>query len=190
MGTSGNYGSTAAAAVAWGTSATATPIKDIRTGIAALVAKSGMSPANIYAVMDYSLWNKLIQTTDFQKLFVNTTGGAAAPGSQSPAQAAAAIGIAGIKVGYAVKLTSLEGATDAFGSIWSSTVVGLYARAERISLQSPSWGAILAVNKFGGATAAFDRYREEQITSTIIRGRTMYDQIAVNKNYGYAITGC
>lgn len=190
MGTSGNFGSTAAAAVAWTTSATATPVKDIRTAVAAIVAKSGMSPANIYAAMDFALWNKMVQTTEFKNLYLNTIPGAAAPGNITPAQAAAAIGIAGIYVGYAVKLTSNEGATDAFSSVWSATVVAVFARSPRVSLQSPSWGAILAVNKFGGAAVAFDRYREEQIKSTIVRGTTMYDQIAVNKNYGYAITGC
>jgi hypothetical protein len=190
MATTGNFGANAAAAVAWGTSATATPVKDIRTGLAAIVAKSGMSPVNIYAVMDYSLWNKMVQTTEFKTLYLSTIPGAAAPGNITPEQAAAAIGLAGIYVGYAVKLTSNEGATDAFSSVWSSTVVALFARNPRVSLQSPSWGALLGVTKFGATSVAFDRYREEQIKSTIVRGTTMYDQIAINKNYGYAITGC
>lgn len=189
--TSGNFGSTAAATVAWGSSATATPVKDIRTAMEAIRSRTGVSYARMSAIMGAALYNKLIQTAEFKNLFLNTIPGAAAPGNIAPSAVAAMIGLANVFVGSAVKLTTKEGATDAFTDVWGTSVCEVIAQSPRPSLQSPGYGVIISptVPGFKGATIAVDRYREEKKRSDIIRAAALFDCVAVTKALGQQITG-
>lgn len=192
MATSGNFGSTTAATVTWGTPATAYPVKNIRDAMRAIVARSGVSRKNIYAIMSDALWDKLILTTEFKNLYLNTIPGAAAPGNITVAQAAAAIGVAGIYVGTDVKLLTQEGIADTFADVWSANTCAVFARTPNPSIINPSFAAIISptVPGFKGATVVVDRYREEESRSDIIRGTALFDQVVVNKNMGQLITGC
>jgi hypothetical protein len=191
MSTSGNFGGTTAG-TAWGTPGTGTPVTDIRKAMRAIVARSGRSRRNMYVVMSDFLWDRMIQTTEFKTLYLNTVPGAAAPGNVTPQTAATAIGLGGIIVGPAVKLTSKEGVADVMADVWSSTTVAVFVKSARPTLKNPGYGGIISPNVPGfpsTATVAIDRYREERIKSWVIRGTALYDQIAVNKAMGQLITG-
>lgn len=192
MSTSGNFGATTAATVTWATSATAYPVKNIRTAMRAIIARSGVSRRNIFACMSDALWDAMIQTTEFKTLYINTLPGAAAPGNITPAQVAAAIGLGGIFVGTDVKLSTQEGIADTFADVWSSTTCAVFARTPNPSVSNPSFAAIISpvVPGFSGATVVVDRYREEAIRSDIIRGTALFDLVVVNANMGQLITGC
>lgn len=192
MSTDANFGAATAAGTTWATSASATPVSNIRAAILAIVQRTGINPKRMSVVMSYALWNKLVQTTEFKALYLNTVPGAAAPAKITPELAASAIGLSEIIVGSAVKLTSKEGATDAFSDIWSATKVAVFAKAPRPTLMTPGFGALLSptVALFKGATVAVDKYREEKKRSDVVRAGALFDLITVVKNVGQIITGC
>lgn len=189
--TGGNFGGTAAAAVAWGTSATATPVKDIRTAMESVRSRTGVSGSQMIGVVGAALFNKMIQTSEFKTLFLNTVQGAAAPANLSPQIVANAIGLSAIYVGNAVKLTSKEGATDVFTDVWGTTTFAVIAKSSMPSLQNPGYGILISptVPGYKGAVIAIDKYREEKKHSDIIRAQALFDCVAVTKALGQQITG-
>jgi cytolysin (calcineurin-like family phosphatase) len=166
-------------------------VKDIRTAMEAIRARTGVPYTSMIAVMGAALWNKLVQTTEAKNLYLNTIPGAAAPNQMKSSEIASAIGLSGIFVGSAVKLTSKEGAADAFTDVWGTTTIAVIAKANRPNLMTPGYGVMISptVPGFKGAYVAVDKYREEKKRSDIVRAAALFDCVAVTKNLGQIITG-
>ena len=194
MTTSGNFGGTTAAGTVWATSASATPITNIRTAMEAVRARTGN--ATLYGLCGSAIWNKLVQTSEAKTLYLNTVPAAAAPAVIKPNALAQAIGLEDIYVGPAIRLTSAEGATDAFTDIWGTSVFAVYAKADPGMEPSPfnlGFGALLVPSIEGfptGTDVVMDRYYDPRAKSDVVRGTSLYDQLAVNAALGQLITGC
>ncbi len=191
MTTSGNFGGTTAAGTVWATSATATPITNIRTAMEAIRGRTGVGYQNMAACLGAGLYNKLIQCDQVKNLFINTIPGAAGPASIKPSNVAEIIGIGSVFVGPGVKLTSKEGAANAFADLWGTSTCAIYVKSGRPSLMSPGFGVIISptVPGFKGAVIAVEKYREERKHSDIVRAQALFDVVAVTTALGQIITG-
>lgn len=190
--TAGNFGGTTTGS-AWGTPATGVPVTNIRAAMRAIVARTGVSRRRLVGICSDGIWDKLIQNNEVKNLYLNTVPGAAGPGELEikPEQLARAIGLQAIYVGPGVKLTSKEGAADAFTDIWGTSTFAVIAKSPRPSLMAPGYGILISptVPGFKGATIAVDKYREEKKRSDIVRAAALFDTVAVTKNLGQLITG-
>lgn len=168
--------------------ASGTPVADVLRGIKTIVTKHGVSPQNIHGVCGYNVFQFLMLHAAVKESYINTMAGQAAAGQMNEAKVAAALGLASLQVGTAVKDTNKEGGTEVTAEIWGTNKFLVYYRTPIASPLRANLGYIVAprIPGFpGGATVAIDRYREEKIKSDVVRATALIDEIIANNTFGF-----
>ncbi len=189
--TQGNYpaGNFSTPGTKWDVSATADPVKDVGVAKKAIISKSGVAEVHLHGVTSYEVFEALRRVAAVRANYTGTTAGAANVSVLSKEAVASALGLASIQVGSAVKITSNEGlATDVFADIWPDKFA-VYYKPATAGIMIPGFGYQYFPSHpgFAGAQVAVDTYRDESITSDVVRAKIHTDQVVVRGKMGYLL---
>lgn len=188
--TTGNYaaGHTDTTLRSWDTSGD--PIADVETAKNTIISKTGVNESNLHGVCSWNVYSALRKNAIILAHYTSTTPGAANLSQIGRAQVASALGLASLQVGNAVYDTANEGATASMSYVWGSENFAVYYKASATGLMIPNFGYQLFPNVtgFSGAEVMVDRYREEKLSSTVVRGKMLLDQVVTKSTMGFLFT--
>lgn len=167
---------------------TGNPITDITGAISTIVSKSGVSPTNLYGVCSYAVFNWLRTNAKVAANYVNSVPGAANPANITAPVVASCVGLAGLHVGTAVYNTANEGQTASYSWVWGGDdFMIVYIPPGDLTPMTPCFGATVypRIEGLPGAQVVTDVYRNEALTSDVVRCRLMMDEIVTDSFMGY-----
>jgi hypothetical protein len=190
--TTGNYasGHTDTSGRSWNTPATGLPVDDVQTAIEKIISKKGVSEDNLYGFCSYKVYKMLRQNNQIKNVFLNTSPGASAVGALSRAQIATCLGLAGLSVSPSIQNTAKKGATASKSYVWGASHFGVFYKPQTAGIMVPGFAyqVFPKIPILPGGQVVIDRYREERLTSDIIRGRMLLDQIVGDSELGFLYT--
>lgn len=193
--------SNAAATTSWATSSTATPIADINAGKNTLRAKG--IEANALLVTQRG-WQDLSLCTQVRNAVLASYPGGLIPQPIPEQVLAAVLGVEQVIVAGSIYNSAAAGATPSWASIWDTNFAMLLRVAPANDLLSPRIGhtfwnqqvfseseasEIASPIEDGVYPFRVETYADPAIDSTVVRARMFTDEVILNTNCGYLITG-
>ena len=179
---------TTAAAAAWATAASATPLTDVKNAKQKIYDGSGLIANAI--IMSYKTWldlREVAQVVDRVKssgLYDPTTKGLNLAAMQS------AFDLPYVLVGGGVFLSSAEGQAAVVGSVWDKTKVMVCRVATSNDFREACIGRTFHWSEDGSSIGAtVESYRDETVRGDVIRARMQTDEVVLLTEAGHLITG-
>jgi hypothetical protein len=180
---------TAAAATAWSTVATATPLVDIESAVQAVYANSGLWPnALIISRKCFRNLRRCQTIIDLVKYsgFMDTRAG-----NITTDALAQCFDLKYVIVAGGTKNTATEGQTATPGQIWNSTNAMVCRVAETNDPKEPCIARTFSYEEDGGVVdGRFETYRDETVRGEVVRVRHDVCETVMYTQAGFLITGC
>jgi len=194
----------AAAAVAWSTPATATPLVDIRGRADAMFAATGLLPNSVS--MGYSDWSYLTRTTEIKNAFGTGTNKEMGPFQTLPMAAkmremAAYFEVDEVLVSNQVKDSAKKGQSKSVAQVWTagSVFIGRIAgmpdemnygmSASAANLKDPVVGRTFQWEADAPVPIIVEEWRNEEQRSDKVRARTHIGEVVQFAGAGQILTG-
>ena len=161
----------------WSDFANSDPIGNIDTAIRTILRNTG-ARNNIRGFIGLTGWEKIKEHPLIIEKYKHTQ-----TGIMTEELVAKALGLSSLTVGSAVENTAAEEATFVGADIWTDSL--LVAAMNPPGLQSATAGATIMWNQAGNIPWAIQRYREEAITSDIVRAFTHAVPKVVSAQHAY-----
>jgi len=184
--TTGKWGTDVTPANLWSNYGTSDPIADVRGGVRAILAVTGMKPNKL--VLGYDVFTKLQDHPDIIDRLKYVGGATSAITRQ---QLAALFDIPEVLVCEAIKATNNEGETAAYDFVQGKHALLVYA-APSPSLLAPSGGYHFAwkgVSGGAGETVAITKLRMDLKKADRIEGEFAFENKLVAADLGYFFNG-
>lgn len=178
----------AAAAVAWGTAATATPKADVDAAIQAMRNASGVVADTV--VMSWTAWRKLLVTNEL-KTYLQYTSPHLMQGEAAQRETVARyFGVDRVLVASSIQDTANKAKASVIADVWSNTSVNVMKLSSGGSdLREPSFGRTFLWTGDAPSIVTTESYREEQTRSNVYRVRNYVDEAVQFTGANYIITG-
>lgn len=166
--------------VEWDNAATATPQADVDAGKTAMRTSRGILPNAI--AMGWSVFNKVLLTAELKEAFKYTNPIEIGAMEAKRNLLAQYFGVDQVIVGNAQRDTSKKAQTTVLADIWDDEYVHLLAvSGGGNSLREPVIGRTFMWDVFGGGDSvlSMESYRQEEIASDVIRGRSYTDEAII-----------
>ena len=190
--TTGNYatGHTDTTDRNWDGAAVGLPVDDVQRAIELIISKKGVTEGNMFGWCSYKVFQMLRKNNQIKNVYLNTVPGAAAVGSLSAQQVAACLGLAGLFVSPCIQNTAKKGATATKAYVWGAENFGVFYKAKTSGIMVPGFAyqVFPRIPILPGGQVVVDRYRKEDITSDVVRGRLLLDQIVGDNELGFLFT--
>lgn len=193
----------AAAAVAWSTPATATPLVDVKGRADAMFAATGLLP-NVVA-MGYSDWSYLTRTTEIKNAFGTGTNKEMGPFQVLPmqqklAQMAAYFEVDRVLVSTQIKDSAKKGQSKSVAQVWTAgrVFVGRVASGSDpmnpvagspTDFKEPVVGRTFQWEADAPVPVVIEEYRAEGRRSDMVRARTNLGEVVQFAGAGQILTG-
>jgi hypothetical protein len=164
----------------WSTYATSTPIADVETGKAAVLASTGYLPNTL--VLGYDVFKSLKNHPDFVDRFKYTSSD-----SVTADMMAGILDVERVLVAKSVYATNVEGATGAYSFVHGKNALLCYS-APRPSLLSVSAGYTFlwrGVSDGMGATIGIKRFPLSHLGVDRVEGEVAFDYKLIGSDLGY-----
>jgi hypothetical protein len=180
---------TGAAAAAWSTLASATPITDIETACQAVYNACGMWPNAVFMSRKTARnARNTAQVLDRIKYSGHTDPKA---GRMTPEILAEIFDVERVVVADATKNTANVGQTASLSAVWTDSVVLVARIATTNDMREPCLGRTFHWAGDGSEQEGrVETYREEKIRSDVVRVRHDVHEKIIFPEAGYRITGC
>ncbi len=193
----------AAAAVAWSSAGTATPLVDIKGRTDAMFAATGLLP-NVVA-MGYSDWSYLTRTTEIKNAFGTGTNKEMGPFQTLPMEAklremAAYFEVDRVLVSTQVKDSAKKGQSKSVAQVWTagSVFIGRVASggdpmnpmaASTTDFKEPVVGRTFQWEQDAPVPVVVETWRDEDRRSDMVRARTHLGEVVQFAGAGQILTG-
>jgi len=179
----------AAAAAAWSSAATATPLADVKNAKKAMRDAAGIEPNVI--VMAKPVFDNLMVTDEINTTFRYTNPIPSLSREAKRRLAAQYFEVDEVLVASGMYDTAKKGQSASLSDIWGSNMVGLFrvADSEARDLEEPVVGRTFLWTEDSPELFTTEQYREEQTRSNVYRVRHHTDERLVYAGAGYLITG-
>jgi hypothetical protein len=179
---------TAAVSVKWSVGATATPIDDVDTAIAAIWAATGLWPNSL--IINRHVFRNLRKCDQIIERIESSGAGSATKARDITTQMLAqAFDLDNIIVAGGAKNIANEGQDRSIANIWSSD----YAMIGRIcttnDIREPGLGRTFHWDEDGGAPGGtIETYRDERVRGDVVRARHDVDEKLLYTQCGYLLS--
>jgi hypothetical protein len=194
----------AAAAVAWSTPGTATPLVDIKGRADAMFAATGLLPNSV--TMGYSDWSYLTRTTEIKNAFGTGTNKEMGPFQTLPMEAkmremAAYFEVDQVLVSNQVKDSAKKGQSKTVAQVWTagSVFIGRIAglpdsnnfgmAGSATNLKEPVVGRTFQWEADAPIPIIVEEWRDENRRSDMVRARTHIGEVVQFAGAGQILTG-
>jgi len=183
-----NAAGSAAANVAWGTPATATPKADIDGAIQALRNASGVIANTV--VMSWTAWRKLLVTNEL-KTYLQYTSPHLMQGEQAQMDTVARyFGVDQVLIASSIQDTANKAKATVIADVWSNTTVNVMRLSTGgNNLKEPTFGRTFLWTGDSPNIVTTEAYREEQTRSNVYRVRNYIDEAVQFTGANYLLTG-
>lgn len=177
----------AAVTVEWSTPATATPKADVKAGIQAMRAASGLTP-NV-GVCSEKVFENVLVTTELRD-YLQYTSPHLVQGREAQRQALARyFSLDDIIVGNAIEDSGQKGQAFAGADVWDDEYFNLMRVSDgAMRLREPVFGRTFLWVEDAADILVTESYREEQTRSEIIRVRHNVDEAIIFTGANYVLT--
>ena len=181
-----NITGTSNVSIAWNTSATATPRKDVTTAKTAMRAASGLAP-NVLA-MAKAVFDAVMLTKEIMDAFRYTNPIEVGGEEAQRRLLAQYFGVDRILVGNAIKDGAKKGQSAVIADIWDDEYV-LLAKVSTggPDLREPCIGRTFLWTEDSPNMLVTEQYREEKARSTVYRVRNNVDEAFIFQKAGYLL---
>ena len=185
--TGGTAHSANAVSVKWSTAATATPKKDVDTGIKTIMQKCGFMPDTFSC--SWQTMQNFFATDEVQENVKVTQAVDLASFEQKKMLMANYLGVERVVVAAAVNNSADEGQTFVANDMWGDAYGFLCVTNPGQLLSRPQAGRTFLWDRLGGSNLYLaDSYWEDQSKSTIIRTHNAYDLVTAQAVCGYLLS--
>lgn len=170
-------------ATAWTDPVNATPFDDIKDAISAMVTAIGgiYGRAQIKLALGQKAFDNLIKTDDIAQRVRGGAGSTVNKPNIMPDELASILGINQVLVG---KLT------DGVNDVWDTSKALVFIDSPGADPASgPSFGRVMFWRQRTNSEFVVERYREESITSTVLRVRNFHGEKILSYKLGYLLLG-
>lgn len=152
----------------WNTASTATPISDVKDGIASFRSQCGMRPDAL--IVTYTTYQDLKNCSQIVDRIKYTFPGAQIA-DMTPAQLAQCLGVPRVLVGGGVYDSTGKGLDSTIADLWSYEYAMLAKIASGRDIMQPCIGRTFLWSADSPSNAIVEEYREEQTRSDVYRVR-------------------
>jgi len=183
-----NAAGTAAAAVAWGTPATATPKADIDGAIQSLRNASGVVADTV--VMSWTAWRKLLVTNELKTYLQYTSPHLMQGEAAQRVTVARYFGVDQILVASSIQDTANKAKATVIADVWTNSTVNVMKLSPSSNdLKAPGFGRTFLWTGDAPSIITTESYREEQTRSNVYRVRNYIDEAIQFTGANYVLTG-
>jgi len=162
---------------AWTTTASATPLDDIASGVDALSDNCGADPGEVSLIIPRADFREMCRTDQVNEKLMYTYPGVQ-PAQLTPLQVAAMLGIKRVLVPAVAYDSTEEGYAASMSQIWPSGVMYICVLANPgEDLEVPSVARTVRWTADAPETPVVESYREDKTRSDIVRVREDTDEI-------------
>jgi len=171
----------------WDDAANATPKADVKAGIQAMRAASGLSPNAI--VMSKKVMENVLNTAEL-RTYLQYTAPHLVDGMEAQRMTLARyFSVEQVLVGGAIKDSAKEGQAFAGADLWDDEYVSLCrVSSGGPSIEEPVFGRTFLWEEDAPEEVVMESYREDQTRSEVVRGRQHVDEAVIFTGANYLLT--